>query len=38
MKGGVTAESAIKAVQEAAHKLKDTPPDDLLGIGSTMQF
>jgi hypothetical protein len=38
MKGGVTAESAIKAVQEAAHKLKDTPLDDLLGIGSTMQL
>ena len=38
MKGGVTAESAIKAVQEAAHELKDTPHDDLLGIGSTMQF
>lgn len=38
MKGGVTAESAIKAVQEAAHELKDTSPDDLLGIGSTMQF
>lgn len=38
MKGGVTAESAIRAVQEAALELKNTPPDNLLGIGSTMQF
>lgn len=36
-KGKVTAESAIKSLQEAAHELKGTSPDDSLGISLTMQ-
>ena len=36
----VTAESAIKAFHEAAHKFKDAPPDAFLGlqIGRTMDM